>query len=72
MVEFRSLTLPFATLVLGFLLGLWSRGILSPSTRFILDSNGNVFDGKTGQACIPVNSAPKQDVPYCLDLYKKY
>jgi len=68
----RALLVPTVTLVLGFVLGLWSRGAFVSSTRFFVDSNGNMIDGKTGQACIPINSAPKQDLPYCLDLYKKY
>ena len=67
-----SWAFPCLMLILGFVLGAWSRGAFAPSTRFIVDSNGNVLDGKTGQVCIPLNSAPKQDTPYCLDLYKKY
>ncbi len=53
-------------------LGLWNRGAVAPSPRFFVDSNGNVFDGKTGQACIPVNNVQKQDLPFCIDLYKRY
>lgn len=58
--------------VLGAVLGYFAH-VPHPTGRFIMDTNGNVLDIKTGQFCIPI--AAKQngtDIPVCIDLYKHY
>jgi hypothetical protein len=62
------------SLIIGFGLGLLAHRIIAPTGRFVTnDMTGNdvALDSKTGQYCYSLPDQQK-DMPYCLDLYRKY